>query len=124
MKPNKSPKREEKDGEVQKLKRRIKRLETDKSKLQSQVNTLKGALRSSETFLKGSTGDHSLEDLIEAAKLQKPLKQLEEKPDIMCPRCEKYEVTVSKMSVGDLILCKNKACGASKLVKRDGSDKK
>jgi hypothetical protein len=123
MKPNKSPKREEKDGEVQKLKRRIKRLEKDKSALVSKLNTLESVLNSNMDFLKGSTGDHSLEELLEAAKHKKPLKEIEEKVDVMCPRCEKYEVTVSKMNIGDLILCKNKACGGSTFLKRNNNDK-
>ena len=68
--------KEAKSGEVQKLKDRIKKLERDKRMLISKLNTTEAALADNVKFLKGSTKDVSVEDLIEAAKTNKTLKEV------------------------------------------------
>jgi len=60
--------KEDKNGDVKRLKNIIRRLESDKKKLLSELKTLEEAFYKNVEFLKGKVDDHSLEDLIEAAK--------------------------------------------------------
>lgn len=77
--------KEEKSGEISKLKKRIRKLEKDKRELVSKLNTLEDVLERNMKFLKGSTEDVSVEDLIEAAKNSKTLKEVKDGKN--CPEC-------------------------------------
>jgi hypothetical protein len=68
--------KEEKDGEVKRLKNVIRRLESDKRKLLSEKNSLEEVLKRNFNFLKGMTEDIPLEDLVKAASSNKNLKQM------------------------------------------------
>ncbi len=98
--------KESKTGEVQKLKNRIKRLERDKKILVSKLNSAEAALGCNVKFLKGSTEDLSVEELIEAAKDNKSLKNIRD--DKTCPNCGKDDLKVMKTLFGILETCK---CG-------------
>jgi hypothetical protein len=65
--------KEPRDGEISKLKNIIRRLESDKRKLLSEVKTLEQAFGHTVTFLRGKTKDLSLEQLIQAANNQEGL---------------------------------------------------
>jgi archaellum component FlaC len=98
--------KEAKSAEVQKLKNRIKRLEKDKRELISKLNTLEAAFEKNIKFLKGSTEDVTVEDLIEAAKVNKSLKEV--KADNQCPKCGSDELKTIKTLFGELDSC---SCG-------------
>jgi len=101
--------KEAKSGEIQKLKNRIKRLEKDKRILISKLNTAEAALAGNNSFLKGSTEDFSVEDLIDAAKENKTLKEI--KDDKICPKCGAEDLKVMKTLFGVLESC---MCGHRK----------
>tara|TARA_R110000851_G_C13074764_1_gene565193 strand:- start:1950 stop:2291 length:342 start_codon:yes stop_codon:yes gene_type:complete len=98
--------KQEKSGEVQKLKNRIKRLEKENRDLISKLNTVERAFDSSIKFLKGTTEDVSLEDLIDAAKENKSYKEI--KNEKQCPKCGSSELKVMKTLFGELESC---SCG-------------
>jgi hypothetical protein len=100
--------KQSKDGEVQKLKNRIKKLEKDKRILISKLNTAEKALEHSERFLKGSTEEFSVEELIDAANKSKTLKEVK---DTKCPKCGGSELKVMVTLFGTLSTCE---CGFSK----------
>lgn len=97
--------RQAKDGEIQKLKNRIKKLEKEKSILVTKLNTAEAALANNIKFLKGSTEDLSVEDLIEAAKTSKNLREIREDE---CPKCKGSELKITKTLFGTLCFCE---CG-------------
>jgi len=108
---DKDIKKEYKDGELNKLKKRIKRLESDKRRLLSELNTYEQAFKNTTKFLKDHTSDFSIEDLIEAAKNDKTLKETEEKKkkDTQCPVCLS-EIKEMSYPAGSIILCTNNLC--------------
>lgn len=71
--------KEPRDGEVARLKNIIRRLESDKRKLLSEVRTLEQAFGNTVTFLRGKTKDLSLEQLIQAANNQEGLSEIANK---------------------------------------------
>lgn len=94
--------KEEKDGQAGRLNKRIRRLEKDKKELISKLRTAEAALEKNLKFLKGSTEDVTVEDLIEAAKNGDNLKELKEKKE--CPNCKK-ELTVFNTPFGNVETC-------------------
>lgn len=97
--------KQEKSGELQKLKNRIKRLEKQNRDLISKLNTAEQALKESVKFLKGSTEEISLEDLLEAAKDDKSLKEVKIRK---CPKCdasEGFKILPSKVGNVEVCLC-------------------
>jgi len=95
--------KQEKSGEIQKLKNRIKKLEKDKRILISKLNTAEMALEKNFKFLKGTTEDVSLEDLLEAAKKSKTLKEVKTKK--RCSSCGSEDLKVMKTLFGVLESC-------------------
>lgn len=99
--------KEAKDGEISKLKDKIRRLESDKRKLISEVKTLEAALLENLKFMKGSTKDVSVEDLIKGAKKKQTLKEVKDGLD--CPDCgNKLSVLIIGNDGGKSLTCK---CG-------------
>lgn len=68
--------KEEKDGEVARLKKAIKRLQREKQMLISQLATVEKAFEKNVLFLKKSTDDLTVEQLVDAAKKEMSLAEL------------------------------------------------
>lgn len=102
----KEPKKEYKDGELNKLKRRIKRLEKENTRLKSELNSYEQAFKKTTRFLKDHTDDISLEDLVQAAKQDKSLRKVEkEHVESLCPKCFSKLKELPKSRVGKIIVC-------------------
>ena len=106
--------KEEKDGNISKLKARIRRLEKDKRELVSKVNTLEQVLKRNFEVLKGTVEDLSVEELIEAAKNDQTIKEakkdakkpVKSKPE-MCPKCEQQTLKIMEIRNGKICICDN-----------------
>lgn len=70
--------KEAKDGDTQKLKNTVRRLQSDIRKLKSELATYEAAFQKNITFLKGKTKDLTVEQLIAGAKKEQNLKQIED----------------------------------------------
>lgn len=68
--------REEKDGEIGRLKRHIRHLEKENARIKSELRTYEKALSRNIVFLKEKTTDLSLEDLINGANEELNLQQI------------------------------------------------
>lgn len=102
----KEPKKEYKDGELNKLKRRIKRLEKENTRLKSELNSYEQAFKKTTRFLKDHTDDISLEDLVQAAKQDKSLRKVEkEHVESLCPKCFSKLKELPKSRIGKIIVC-------------------
>lgn len=103
----KEPKKEYKDGEVSRLKKRIKKLEKENYRLKSELNAYEQAFKKTTKFLKDHTDEISLEDLIEAAKQDKSLKEVEEKvkDSNKCPKCGSEVKKLPTSIIGTIITC-------------------
>jgi exonuclease VII small subunit len=113
VKPNKSPKHEEKSGQLDKLKNRVRRLERENARLKSELNSYEQAFKNTKNFLREHTDEFSLEKLIEGAKGNKSLRELQ-KDVTPCPKCV-GTLTVSSLPFGTLHLCTT--CGHKEVVK-------
>ena len=104
MKAKKGDKvKEPKSGEISKLKKRIRLLEKQKRELISKLNTAERVLEKNMKFLKGSTEDISVEELIEAAKEDKTLKEVKE--DRVCPSCSSENYKIMSIRGGKIGIC-------------------
>jgi predicted nucleic acid-binding Zn-ribbon protein len=68
--------REEKSGEVKKLKAHIRKLEHEISRLKSELKTYDRAFQKNLVFLKEKTKELTLEDLLKGAEQELSLKQI------------------------------------------------
>lgn len=75
-KSNKTCEKEEKSGEVGKLKKHIRHLENEITKLKSELRSYDKALSKNIMFLKERTKDLTLEDLIKGANAELNLQQI------------------------------------------------
>lgn len=117
MKPNKSPKHEEKDGQMDKLKTRVRRLEKENARLKSELNAYEQAFKNTKNFLRDHTDEISLESLIEGAKGNKSLKDIQSSTTHdECKSC-KGILSISTLPFGTLHLCTH--CGYRE-VKKNG----
>lgn len=107
--------KEAKDGETDKLKRRIRRLELEKkdltkenNKLKSELGTLELAFDETKKFLKDTMKDYSVEEAIERAKKTHKRKKEEKKRKAakeVCPKCGNHEVKLIPSRAGTIIVC-------------------
>ena len=111
MKPNKSPKREEKDGQITKLKNRIRNLEKENNKLKSDLKSYDKAFIKTTKFLKDNTKDISLEQLIKGANEDKTLKEVQK--ENCCEKCMGVDLYITKIPNGTFTLCRT--CSQTKL---------
>jgi hypothetical protein len=100
--------REEKDGEVQKLKATIRRLQSDKRKLQSELATYEAVFQKNMQLLKGKVKDLTVEELIAGAKKDQTLVEMETvkeetyqefKQKWKCYVCPKDQSGIMKLTV-------------------------
>lgn len=117
MKPNKIPQKEEKDGEIKKLKNRIRRLQKENNKLKSELKTYDQYFKKTQNFVNEHTKEFSVFELIEAAKTQKNLKEMKMEKDIesVCPVCFSKNVKVDTLPFGKITICKD--CSHTKIKK-------
>ena len=114
-KQQKIPRDEDNTKEVvQKLKAAIRRLESDKKKLLSEVKSLEEALNANIRFLKKESEGISLDSLIKAANKKLTLKEIKEDEKVqfkevseICNKCLSPEVSITFIqNVGTLYICK------------------
>lgn len=108
MKPKKgSIVKQEKDGNTQKLKNRIKRLEKENNNLRSEINSLEQAFKNTTKFLRDHTEHISLDELINAAKNGSSLKNVqdEQKVEPVCPKCFSKNFIVVPTPFGEVRSC-------------------
>lgn len=97
--------KEEKDGELQKLKDANRKLKSQVNQLKSEVATYKAAFEKNIEFLKGKTKDLSLKDLINGAKKEQNLQQIEDTKELTFKemeakwKCFQCEIGIMKLIV-------------------------
>lgn len=132
MSKNRKPKatyKEEKDGQVQKLKDTIRRLQSDNRKLKSELATYEAAFQKNIQFMKGKTKDLTLKDLIEGAKNDLTLEQIEEvkaEKNWDCKTCGEGQLKLIKIPRQDGLFyirkCDNPRCKYATRLKRFSDD--
>lgn len=104
-----------KDGEINRLRARNKKLEREIRRLKSELNSFEEAFKKTTKFIKDHTDKLSLEDLIKAAKENKTLKQAQESSKNIekCSNCLSIDVEEINLPFGKLVICNS--CGFRKV---------
>jgi predicted nuclease with TOPRIM domain len=121
-KPKKIPdEKQAKDGTVQKLRTRIKRLEKENHRLKSELNAYDQAWKKTLKYISDETKQIKLEDLIDAAKSDKNLKQTKREVREVCGKCLSDNVSKTPIPGGrHSVYCND--C-EHRVVKTNGEDK-
>ena len=115
-KPKKIPdEKQGKDGRIEKLEKRIKRLERErdnwKKKYLEATSTFRDAMSESKEAFGDLIKGHKVEEIIEASKdrrdLQKYIKEKKNDVKPVCSKCLSDNVQVSKIPIGTMIICKD-----------------
>jgi predicted nuclease with TOPRIM domain len=109
MRQRKTPVKEAKDGQVDKLKTQIRNLQKETRRLKSELKAYEQAFRKTKDFLKENTDEIDLMDLIAGAKENKPLKEIQDEYTQVCDKCQQGIRTITLLPFGKLYLCNN--CG-------------
>lgn len=105
------------DGEIQKLKRRVKKLETENKRLKSELKSFEQAFQRTSNFLRDHTKEITIEGLIDAAKKGHSLKETQnEEVKKACRKCLAPELTVIKNNFGSIFVCQK--CGEREVEKK------
>ena len=107
--------KQEKDGQTQKLKRRIYRLEQENkelvrknNKLASEIATLEAAFEESKKLIIELDGETSLDQALERAERLVKYKKQEKKrkaAKVVCPECGDHEIKQIPSRAGAIIVC-------------------
>jgi predicted nuclease with TOPRIM domain len=118
MKPKKVPRREEKDGQLDKLKNRVRNLEKENHRLKSELRTYEQAFKNTTKFLRDNTKEISLEKLIDAAKKGDSLKQVRDSEvKKTCKFCFSTNIHVGTIPSGKMIMCRD--CSKTEVERND-----
>lgn len=113
MKPKKEPRREAKDGEVEKLRKRIKRLERERNQWKAKCieaeKTFQDYVRITSEEIGDLLRDIDVREIIEAVKDKKKLRQVVRDHEVRetCKKCFSVNITVSKGAYGTMKNCKD-----------------
>ncbi len=113
LKTKKEPKkREYKDGELNKLKRRIARLTKDNDRLKSELKSYETAFKETAHYIEGKLDNVPLQNVINGAKKRRKLKEIEE--TIICESCGSEDIYEIDLPFGKLKGCKT--CSTRKII--------
>ena len=122
MKSKKIPNHEAKSGEVQKLRKRIKRLENENARLKSEVKTLERFVRETSDYVDGKLDGVPVREVIKGVEKKMKLKDIQ-KDELkeVCPKCLNIELKSVPYRAGRVLVCSN--CEFRKTVKEDNEKK-
>lgn len=102
--------KEAKNGDIERLRKIIRRLESDKRKLLSEIKTLEKAFENNIRFLRGKTKDLSVEELIDASNKEMSLKDIEDsKKQTIESLTDKWRCHQCETGVLKLLIFSNRA---------------
>lgn len=107
MKSKKIPNREAKDGLIQKLKRRIVRLEKENERLKSELKTLESFRELTSDYIDGKLDNVPVEKVIRGVEKKQKLSSIK-KPDVIkevCIKCLSGELKRIPYRAGVIIVC-------------------
>lgn len=104
-----------KDGENQKLRRRVHRLEQENkelikknNKLVSEITTLEAAFEESKKLIIELDGETTLDQALQRAERMVQYKKQEKKrkaAKVVCPKCDSHEIKQIPSRAGTIIVC-------------------
>lgn len=110
-------KKDLKDERLNKLQRRVKRLEKENAILRSEIKTLEAYRDKTNTYIDKELDGIPVEDVIKSVEKQLTLKQVKNKDSMKCPACGNMTLKIMPILNGELNLCGN--CGYRKVIKNE-----
>ena len=121
MRSKKIPNHEAKDGEIQKLKKRIKRLEKENTRLKSEVRTLEGFVKETKDYVDNKLDGVPVDSVIKGVNKKLKLKDIESNQiREACPMCITLELKSIPYRAGRILICGN--CDYRKLINEESKD--
>lgn len=108
-------KKDLKDERLNKLQRRVKRLEKENALLRSEIKTLEAYRDKTNTYIDGELDGVPVEDVIKSVDKKLTLKKVKEKDKNKCTACGNMSLKVMPILNGELNLCGD--CGYRKVIK-------
>ena len=107
MSTKKAPRKDYKDGEINKLRNTIDKQKKEIARLKRELRNLENGVDVSRDFLKGTVEGIEMDKLIDAAKKGKGLKEIkdEEVENNACPVCFNGLVIINTPTVGKVVVC-------------------
>jgi hypothetical protein len=115
MTQKKLPKREEKDGLVQKLKNRIRRLEKDNLRLKKENVTLEAYKNITNKYIDDELDGVPVEKVIRSVDRHHNLSDLKDEIQPACPQCVNPKLTILGRLDGVMHVCLK--CGWKRMIK-------
>ena len=116
MSQKKLPRKEEKDGSVQRLKNRIRRLEKENERLKHEIKTLEAYRNITNKYIDEELDGIPVEKIIKSLEKHHNLEQIKDEIKPVCPKCLNKDMMILGRPDGVLHKC---SCGYSKVVKND-----
>jgi len=110
-------KKDLKDERLNKLQRRVKRLEKENAILRSEIKTLEAYRDKTNTYIGGELDGVSVEDVIKSIEKKLPLKKIKDKDNHKCSACGEMGLKIMPILNGELYLCSK--CGYRKVIKNE-----
>lgn len=109
MKPKKTPVKAARDGEIQRLKRRIARLEKENQRLKSEIKTLEGFRDLTSEYIGGKLDNVPVEKVIKGIESKQKFDSIRPKDIIkeVCTKCLKGELKRVPYRAGVIVICGN-----------------
>ena len=118
MKPKKVPQRRGlKDERLNKLQRRVARLEKENAQLKKDINTLESYRVITNEYIDGNLDGVPVEKVIKGIDNKTKLKKIKEPVKLCCPKCLDPGLKVIGTLHGKLQLCGN--CGYREVIRRE-----
>jgi predicted nuclease with TOPRIM domain len=108
-------KKDLKDERLNKLQRRVKRLEKENSLLRSEIKTLEAYRLKTNTYIDEELDGVPVEDVIKSVEKKLTLKKVKEKDKHKCNACGNMSLKIMPILNGELNLCGD--CGFRKVIK-------
>lgn len=110
------PKKEEKDGQLQKLKSRIRRLEKENERLKSEIKTLEAYRSITNKYIDEELNGVPVEKVIKSIEKHHNLGQIKDEIKPVCPNCLNKDLMILGRQDGTFHMCK---CGYKKVIKNE-----
>jgi predicted nuclease with TOPRIM domain len=114
MSQKKLPRKEEKDGQIQRLRNRIRRLEKENERLKQEIKTLETYRDVTNKYIDEELDGIPVERVIRGVEKHQNLKKVTDEVKPVCPKCLNRDILILGRQDGKMHLCK---CGYKKVIK-------
>lgn len=109
-------KKEEKDGQIQRLRNRVRRLERENERLKQEIKTLEAYRNITNKYIDDELDGIPVEKVIKSVEKHHNLAKVKDEIKPVCPMCLNKSMTILGRPDGVMHMCK---CGYKKVIKNE-----